>query len=116
MKSSHQGAFGSQLGSHIQINYFHAMICNDIHTFWWINSTQDFPMLSSRWGPKKVVFVAIAFFNFTTPEVDEKSVQEALRWRRPPSCGEVRVCLQWIWKMYGECMEHISNLYLLENI
>lgn len=30
----------------------------------------------------QVVFVAIAFFNFTTPEVDETSVQEATRWRR----------------------------------
>lgn len=29
-----------------------------------------------------MVFVAIAYFNFTTPEVDASSVEEALRWRR----------------------------------
>jgi len=30
----------------------------------------------------QVVFVAIAYFNFTTPQVDASSVEEAIRWRR----------------------------------
>ena len=30
----------------------------------------------------QVVFVAICYYNFTVPDVDEDSVQDALRWRR----------------------------------